>query len=147
MTDHSHVRGISMTDLIQKQTNMKALHALNYKTIRDGLFNVMKWLDDGNHMYAYTPTDIVKDDTIIGKHLRLDIHSRHNQDVTVYIVTYIYGTHTDDPDIVIERLDPLGNRCPLDDDNTASNRSSRKSKIYSILSHVEETIKSDFLQS
>lgn len=134
-----------MTKLIQNQENKHALHSLNYHKIRDGLFNVTKWHDNGFNTYTFASADLVEDNNTIGKQLTLQINNPHNADSIVYTVTYIYGTKPEEPTIIIRRSDASGNTYTLND-LARPKEPTQTNKMYDILYHVEKTIKRD-LQS
>lgn len=125
-----------MSNLIQNEENKHVLHKLNYHKIRDGLFNVTKWHDDGFNTYTFDSSDVTEKDQTIGKRLEL-----HINEGIVYTVTYLYGDKPEEPTILIKRSDMYGETQlndlanPKDPDKT--------NKMYDILYHVEKTIKRD----
>lgn len=131
-----------MTKLIQNQEQTHALHALNYHKIRDGLFNVTKWHDNGFNTYTFSSNDLVEVGKTVGKQLMLQINNPHNAEGITYIVTYRYETSSDDATIVIEQSDTFGNTYPLNDLAHPSGPM-QTNKMYDILYHVEKTIKRD----
>lgn len=131
-----------MTTLTKKQEETRALHALNYGKIRDGLFNVIKWHDNGTHTYMFNSTDLFTDNNLTGKQLRLDISNPLNGERITYGVTYYYGSENNGSTVIIEQLDLFGDRYPLN--NLAHpSKPEQTNKMYDILYHVEKTIKQD----
>lgn len=125
-----------MSNLIQNQEDQHVLHKLNYHKIRDGLFNVTKWHDNGFSAYLFKSNDIKENNKIVGKQLEL-----HIDGTLKYTVTYIYNKNPEEPTILIMRSNVYGNVRLNDlanpDDPDKSN------KMYDIMYHIEKTIKRD----
>ena len=87
-----------MSNLIQNQEDQHVLHKLNYHKIRDGLFNVTKWHDDGFSTYLFKSNDVKENNKVVGKQLDLHING-----VLKYTVTYIYNKNPQAPTILINK--------------------------------------------
>lgn len=123
-----------MSSIIQDEKSIHILHILNYNKIRDSLFNIIKWHDNGNNLYTLSSKDMTDPQGTIGKVLNLEIN-----DTTGYIVTYLQGDNPVEPTVIIERYKINDGIRELSNLSNTT-QSDRK---YSIRSYVEKTIKKD----
>lgn len=123
-----------MSSIIQDKKSIHILHILNYNQIRDSLFNIIKWHDNGNNRYTLSSKDITDPQGTIGKELNLEIN-----DTIGYIVTYLQGDNPVEPTVTIERYNINGGIRELSNlSNTAE-----PNRKYDIPFHVEKAIKKD----
>lgn len=120
-----------MSSIIQDEESIRILHILNYNKIRDSLFNIIKWHDNGNNRYTLSSKDMIDPQGTFGKELTLEIN-----DTTGYIVTYLHDDNPVEPTVTVERYNINGGIREL-------SNLSKPDRKYDILFHVEKAIKKD----
>ena len=123
-----------MSSIIQDEKSIHILHILNYNKIRDSLFNIIKWHDNGNNQYTLSSKDMADPQGTFGKELNLEIN-----DTAGYVVTYVQGDNPVEATVTVERYTVNGGIREL---NNLSD-TTQPDRAYDILSHVEKVIKKD----
>lgn len=120
-----------MSSIMQDEESIRILHILNYNKIRDSLFNIIKWHDNGNNRYTLSSNDMTDPQGTFGKELKLEIN-----DTTGYIITYLHDDNPVEPTVTVERYTINGGIREL-------SNLSKPDRKYDILFHVEKAIRKD----
>lgn len=123
-----------MSSIIQDEKSIHILHILNYNKIRDSLFNIIKWHDNGNNRYTLSSKDMTDPQGTFGKELKLEIN-----DTAGYVVTYLQDDNPVEATVTVERYNISGGIQELSNLSDTS----QPDRTYDILFHVEKVIKKD----